>query len=128
MDRKLLSGWVEAYERLWRTPGTDALAELFTEDAHYSMGPFARQETGLEDVARLWDEERKSPDEPFEMSWEIVALDGDTGVVRVEVRYGPPRHEHYRDLWIVRLGDDGRCFHFEEWPHWPEHGTTASGD
>jgi hypothetical protein len=128
MDRKLLSGWVQAYERLWRTPGTDGLSEIFADDANYSMGPFARSETGIEDVARLWDEERKGPDEPFEMTWEIVAVDGDTGIVRVEVRYGPPRQEHYRDLWVVRLRDDGRCFHFEEWPQWPDHGTTASGD
>ena len=27
----------------------------------------------------------------------------------------------YRDLWVMRRGDDGRCSWFEEWPFWPEH-------
>lgn len=48
-----------------------------------------------------------------------AAVDGDTAVVRVEVTYGEPRPGEYRDLWIVRLGADGRCREFEEWPFWP---------
>jgi hypothetical protein len=39
----------------------------------------------------------------------IVAVDGSTAVVRAEVRYGDPVHQEFRDLWIMRLGDDGRC-------------------
>ena len=31
MDRADLSRWIEAYERAWRTPGTDALQGLFDE-------------------------------------------------------------------------------------------------
>ena len=125
MDRTHLRDWVRGYERLWRAPGTEGLAELFSEDAFYSMGPFDREVLGLEALATLWDVEREGPDEDFEMTSEVVAVDGDTGVVRVEVHYGPPKDEHYRDLWIVRLDDEGRCFHFEEWPHWPGHGTSA---
>lgn len=125
MDRKRLSDWVGGYERLWRSPGTAGLAELFREDAFYSTGPFDREVRGLEAIAILWDEEREGADEVFDMTSEVVAIDGDTGVVRVEVRYGPPKDAHYRDLWIVRLDADGRCFHFEEWPHWPGHGTSA---
>jgi hypothetical protein len=53
------------------------------------------------------------------MEWQIVAVDGDTGVVRAEVRYGAPIRQLYRDLWIVRLACDGRCAEFEEWPFWP---------
>ena len=48
------------------------------------------------------------------MEWEIVAVDSDTGVVRTEVRYEQPRRD-FRNIWIVRLGADGRCTEFEEW-------------
>ena len=48
-------------------------------------------------------------------------MDGTTAVVRAEVRYGDPVSQEYRDLWVMRLGDDGRCSWFEEWPFWPEH-------
>ena len=32
-----------------------------------------------------------------------------------------------RDLWVLRLGDDGRCSWFEEWPFWPEQSPVALG-
>ena len=44
------------------------------------------------------------------MTSEIVAVEGDTGVSRVEVWYDGPPPRHYRDLWIVRL-DDVRALH-----------------
>jgi hypothetical protein len=39
--------------------------------------------------------------------------------VRVEVRYGEPVHQEYRDLWIMQFADDGRCRQLEEWPYAP---------
>ena len=120
MDRAGLAAWIDAYERLWRTPGTDGLAALFTDDAAYSMGPFEETQHGLRAIAELWERERKSADEPFRMTSEIVAVEQVTGVSRVEEFYDGPPPRHYRDLWIVRLDDSGRCTHFEEWPFWPE--------
>ncbi len=119
MRRADLERWIDAYVRLWRTAGTDGLSEIFTEDASYSPGPFEEPKRGLEAISALWDAERLGPDESFELDSEIVATDGDTGVARIEVRYGPPRDRLYRDLWIVRFGSDGRCTRFEEWPFWP---------
>lgn len=40
MDREAFGRWIDAYERAWRTPGTDVLAELFTADA-FEEWPFA---------------------------------------------------------------------------------------
>ena len=127
MDRKQLNGWLEEYVRLWRTPGTDGLARIFSDDAVYLAGPFEKPVVGLEAIAELWERERRGPDEEFEVESEIVAVEGDTGVARLEVRYGPPTGQVYRDLWVVRLGPDGRCRRFEEWPHWPEQPTVAPG-
>lgn len=120
MDRTKLESWLDAYERLWRTEGTDRLSELFTEDAHYSSGPWREPLRGLESIARMWKSEREGADEAFGVEREVVALEGDTAVVRLEVIYGEPRPERYRDIWIVRLDGGGRCFHFEEWPFWPD--------
>jgi hypothetical protein len=118
VDRPALEAWIELYEHAWRSPGTALLSELFAPEATYSMAPFAEPQRGLEAIERLWEAERDGPDEEFLLGTEIVAVEGDTAVVRVEVRYArPPRH--YRDLWIVRLDDQGRCIAFEEWPFSP---------
>jgi hypothetical protein len=87
------------------------------------MSPYEEPIRGLEAIAALWEREREGADEGFEMAAEIVAVEGDTGVVRVDVSY--ERGTEYRDLWLIRLGDDGRCSDFEEWPFWPEKGPTA---
>ena len=118
IDRESFGAWLVAYERLWRTPGTDYLAELFADDATYSMGPYEERVAGLDAIAQLWDAER--PDgEQFTVAVEIVAVDGDIGVAQAEVLYSAPREQEFRDVWIVRFGDDGRAVSFDEWPFWP---------
>ncbi len=118
--------WIAAYERAWRTPGTDAVAKIFTPDASYSQGPYREPVVGLPAIGRMWEAERDGPDEAFSMRTEVVAVDGDTAVVRVEVEYGEPVTEEYLDMWIIKFAEDGRCRHFEEWPYWPGMRTTSS--
>src|SRR5258705_12179312 len=129
MDRAQLIEWLDGYERAWRTPGTGALVELFTEVATYSTAPYEDPHRGLEAIGEMWEAERLGADEVFEMASEVVAVEGDAGVARVEVHYGAPKEKQYRDLWIVRLNEQGLCFHFEEWPFWPpdQQGAPAAG-
>jgi hypothetical protein len=75
----------------------------------------------------MWEAERDGPGEVFRMTSEVIAVDGDTAVVRVEVGYGNPVRQEYRDLWVLRFADDGRCAWFEEWPFWPGHPHLAPG-
>jgi len=119
VSRERVDAWIERYERAWRTAGTEPLGELFTVDATYRMSPYEEPAAGLEAIAALWERERKGPDEAFEMRHEVVAVEADTAVARVEVQYGGPDRLQYRDLWIVRFAADGRCREFEEWPFWP---------
>jgi uncharacterized protein (TIGR02246 family) len=119
VERRELEAWIDAYERAWRTPGTEAVADLFTPDASYSTAPFEEPHRGLDAIRALWEREREGPGEAFTLTREVVAADGDIGVARVEVRYAGPPARVYRDLWIVRLDDSRRCSSFEEWPFWP---------
>ncbi|WP_433232786.1 YybH family protein [Micromonospora sp. CA-248260] len=125
MDRKHVDDWLVAYERAWRTAGTDTLGALFTEDASYQQGPYLTPVVGLPAIARMWEAQRKGPDEVFRMTSAIVAVDGDTAVSRHEVHYGDPVRQEYRDLWVMRFADDGRCRSFEEWPFWPDRQPPA---
>lgn len=119
VDRQRVRAWIAAYENAWRTPGTDGLADLFTPEATYQQAPYSEPVEGLPAIARMWEVEREGPDEPFHMTSQLVAVDGDTAVARVEARYGNPVHQEYRDLWIMRFIPDGQCHAFEEWPFWP---------
>jgi uncharacterized protein (TIGR02246 family) len=119
VDRESVARWIEEYEAAWRAPGTEALAGIFTPDATYLQGPYEEPVTGLPAIARMWEAEREGPDEAFQMASDIIAVEGATAVVRVEVRYGEPVTEEWRDLWLVRFAADGRCAGFEEWPFSP---------
>ncbi|MQA99161.1 MAG: nuclear transport factor 2 family protein [Actinobacteria bacterium] len=119
MDRDSFNRWIDLYEQAWRAEGTELLRDLFATDATYRTAPYEKPFRGLDAIAEMWDEERDSPHEAFEMSHEIVAVEGNTGVAFVEVLYGGPVTREYRDLWIVRFDRDGRCVAFEEWPFWP---------
>jgi uncharacterized protein (TIGR02246 family) len=118
-ERTRVAGWIAAYERAWRTAGTEGLAGLFTDDASYLQGPYREPVVGLPAIARMWEAERDGPDEVFRMTSEVLAVDGDTAVARLEVRYGEPVTDEFRDLWIMRFAPDGRCRSFEEWPFAP---------
>lgn len=120
MDESGVERWVSAYERVWRTPGTDALAELFTADVSYLPSPWATALEGLDDLGEFWEAERKGPDEEFALTSEVVAVDGATAVVRVAVDYGQPHLSRWRDLWVLVFADDGRVSAFEEWPFAPD--------
>jgi ketosteroid isomerase-like protein len=119
MDSNDVAQWVAGYERAWRSPGTDALAGLFTTDAVYSQGPYEVPVVGLPAIGVMWERQRAGPDEDFAMTSDVVAVDGDTAVVRAEVHYGRPTKQEFRDLWVMRFATDGRCRAFEEWPFAP---------
>lgn len=119
MDRSAVESWVAGYERLWRSPGTDRLGELFTDDVSYAASPWSPPVRGLDALARFWEAERVSADEPFEMRRDVVALDGSTAVLRIAIDYAATG-TRWRDLWIIELDADGRCRAFEEWPFAPD--------
>ena len=120
MERGAVEQWVDRYEGCWRTAGTDQLGELFAPSASYVPSPWARPVQGLDEIGAFWEAERDGADEEFTMSSDVVAVDGDTAVVRVAVEYGGPEPSRWRDLWVLRFADDGRCSSFEEWPFAPD--------
>lgn len=118
-DRATVSRWITDYEEAWRSAGTDRIAALFSTDATYLHSPYEEPILGLVAIRRMWEDERDGYDEVFTLATEILAVEGTIAVVRAEVRYGNPLRQEYRDLWILRLDDGGRCTSFEEWPYWP---------
>jgi ketosteroid isomerase-like protein len=127
-ERVLVGRWLADYEAAWRAPGTDGLAKIFTDDAAYHHPPYEEPVVGLDAIRRMREKDRDGPDEVFTLATDILAVDGATAVVRAEVRYADPLRQEYRDLWKIRLRDDGRCTWFEEWPYWPGRPYSARDD
>jgi len=125
LDATRFVAWLDRYERLWRTAGTEELSSLFAEDAHYLLSPVEAPLAGLDAIAQIWQGQRDGPDELFTMTRDVVAVTGATGVARVVVRYDDPVTREYVDLWVVRFDDSGRAVHFEEWPFWPGKPSTV---
>lgn len=117
MDRQGVRAWVALYEELWREAAAERLGELVTEDATYQVSPWAEPLRGIDAIRDLWDAEDDS-EARFEMRSEVVAVDGDVAVVRVEVDY-TASGDRWRDLWVLRFEGD-RCAAFEEWPFAPD--------
>jgi len=126
VGRSHVKSWVTDYERAWRTPGTAAMSGLFSDNATYRQTPYGTSIVGLDAIVSMWEQEREGPDELFTMTSEVVAVDDDIAVVRVQVDYGDPVTQEYLDLWVLRFNDDGRCIAFEEWPFWPEQGVSPA--
>ena len=122
MDRDDVMGWVRGYELGWRAGQTDAVESLFTEDARYLRSPYEEPLRGHQAIKDFW---LSDGGEAFTMTAEPVAIDGNAAVIRVEVHYGEPVRQEYRDLWLLRFADDGRVQEYEEWAFWPGKPDTA---
>jgi ketosteroid isomerase-like protein len=108
--------WVRGYETAWRAGDCAAVARLFTEDARYRRSPYEASEVGHAAIRAFWSEDEG---QPFTMTADAIAVEGRNAVVRLEVQYGEPSNQEYRDLWVLRFAEDGRVEDFEEWAYWP---------
>ena len=122
MDRDGVMRWVADYERAWREGDLAAVALLFTEDARYRRSPYEASEVGHARIREFW---RVDEGRTFTVAAQPVAVEERTAVVRLEVRYGDPEPQEYRDLWVLRFAADGRVEDFEEWAYWPGRPYTA---
>ncbi len=122
VDRDSVMQWVAEYERAWRDADVSGVTRLFTGDARYRTSPFEEPHVGHAEIQAFW---RDDEGETFTVTAEPVAVEGRDAVVRLEVRYGDPVTQEYRDLWVLRFAPDGRVEDFEEWAYWPDKPYSA---
>lgn len=117
--------WVDGYVRAWHEDDVEAVTRLFTEDARYLTSPYEEPLVGHAGIADFWlDDQGRT----FTATATPVAVDGGDAVVHLEVHYGDPVEQEYRDLWVLRFAADGRVEHFEEWAYWPGRPYSAEAD
>jgi uncharacterized protein (TIGR02246 family) len=116
-ERAAIEGWLAAYRHAWGTDDPDDVAALFTEDATYSPWPFSKPWEGRDAIVAKW-VERGDSKNPWSFDGEVLAVEGDTGVIKGLTTY--PAHDDeaedaYSNIWVVRLAPDGRARSFAEW-------------
>jgi uncharacterized protein (TIGR02246 family) len=116
-DRAAVESWLGAYRRAWGTDDAGDIAALFTEDATYSPGPFSKAWEGREAIVAKWIEHGDSKN-PWTFESEVLAVEGDTGVIKGLTTY--PAHDEepegaYSNIWVIRLAPNGRARSFAEW-------------
>ena len=112
MDRERVQAWLDAYVRWWLVSDPVGVPVLFTPDARYRRSPYAEPLVGHAALTDFWVADR---DATFTVATEVVAVDGQVAVARLQVDYERPEPQQYRDLWVLRFAEDGRVEHFEEW-------------
>jgi hypothetical protein len=106
--------WVEGYRKAWLTNDRADIEALFTDDAAYYAAPYTTPARGRDAIVEHWLQHADAPGDT-EFGFELLATDGDVGVVRGRTLYtgDPPRE--YHNLWVIQLDDSGRCSEFTEW-------------
>ena len=114
MDRQGVSRWIAAYEAAWRQGRAGRIDALFTPDALYRVSPGAEPLRGRDAIARWWAAE-SDPAERWDLTAEVLAVDGPVAVARLDVLYRAPEQRRFLDLWLLRFVPGGLCAEFEEW-------------
>jgi len=117
MTRTDFEDWLERYRSAWKTDDPQQIGDLFTEDATYSPWPFSKPWEGRAAIVAKWIDRGDSKNH-WRFESEVVAVEGDTGVVRGLTTY--PAHDEepeavYSNIWVVKLASDGQASAFAEW-------------
>lgn len=115
MQREGFGRWLDAYFAAWISNEPDDVASLFTEDATYSVGPFAAKWEGRTEIVRRW---TLGAQDDVEYAYEVMAVEGDTGIahwnVRARAEGGSARSE-WDGILLITFAPDGRCREHREW-------------
>ena len=113
MDKAVVAAWVERYVQAWNTNDPADIGSLFSEDAVYQTGPFDTPWKGRETIVREWLGRQDAPGTTT-FRYEVLAVDGNRGIVRGWTTYHTPPGE-FSNVWLIVLDESGRCREFVEW-------------
>jgi hypothetical protein len=118
MTLEELDRWLDAYGRAWERQDIDAFVACFADKAVYQWGPWSEPLRGHDEI-RAATEQAVSRQEDVHFGHECLAITPDgRGIARWWVSMEVPAEgtiEEDEGIFLVTLGDDGRCTDFREW-------------
>ncbi len=108
-----LDQWMDGYVLAWSSNEEEHIRALFTEDAVYDPQTADGEWDGIEEIVARW-QEIDDDEDNWAFQWRpLVETDG-LAIVTGRTRYEEPPAS-YRNLFVIRFSDDGRCYDFTEW-------------
>lgn len=108
-----LDTWMDGYVLAWSTNDPERIAELFTDDAVYDPQTADGEWTGVDEIVKHW-QEIDDDEENWDFEWRPLVETDELAVITARTRYFEPPMS-YRNLWVIRFAEDGRCYDFTEW-------------
>jgi hypothetical protein len=111
--RGRLESWVDGYVAAWTNNDPEHIAALFTEDAVYDPQTADGEIHGVEAISLWWLELDEDP-ENWDFQWLPLVETDEMGIITGKTTYHDPPAT-YRNLWVIRFDETGRCKDFTEW-------------
>ncbi|MFE4543613.1 YybH family protein [Arthrobacter sp. NPDC056727] len=106
--------WMEKYIAAWTSNDPQDIGALFTEEAVYATRPYDPDPWhGRQQIVERWIGSADQPGD-WRFEWSLLGADGDLAFVQGRTTYLDDR-PNYENLWVIRLGPDGRASGFTEW-------------
>ncbi len=113
MNKDDFVAWVERYLQAWSNNEPNDIGRLFTEGAAYFTSPFDEPWRGCDGIIEGWLGRKDEPGN-FKFDYEVLAVDGELGIVRgVTLYLNPPKE--YANIWLIKLNNQGQCTEFIEY-------------
>ena len=118
MDHAAFQSWLDRYIDAWRLLDPVAIGDLFTPNVRYAYDPWSEAVVGRPAVVASWLAEPDAPGS-WEADYEVLAVDGDTGVAHGRTRYLTDDRtavdREFANIFVIRFDGEGRCREFTEW-------------
>jgi hypothetical protein len=118
----VLAEWMARYERAWASNDPDEIGSLFTNAALYFTTPFREPWRGRQEIVDGWLDRKDQPGD-WTFEWRPLVETSELAIITGTTTYREPALA-YSNLWVLRLGEDGRCREFTEW--WMDHAANGS--
>ena len=115
-----LKKWLDAYGAAWEAGDSQAVIELFADDAEYYETPFDAPMVGKDAIHQYWSEGAGESQKDVHFSYEAIDIVESTGLAQWRatfIRVPSGIHVELDGFLLAEFDSAGNCSLFREWWH-----------
>ena len=118
LDKATVAAWLEAYVQAWKTYDSEAIGNLFSEDATCAYDPFSELLHGRGTIVASWFERQDAPG-TYDGHYEPLMIEGNRAVTQGRSQYfesdGTTLKTEFDNIFVLDFDNAGRCTAYREW-------------